>query len=695
MVTTMDAQDVVVIKIGTGVLTREDGTLDGASLARLVTAIADLSGEGRRCILVSSGAVGAGTSVLGLSEYPEDVPTRQAAAAVGQTRLMHAYQNLFSHFEIDVAQLLLTGDDFPSAEHRGRIKDTLQRLLQQPGIVPVINENDSVAVEELRVGDNDLLSARVAILVGARLLVLLTSVDGLLPPGSEDIIEVVEEVGEVLGYARGDAKGRFSMGGMGGKLQAVQMAVEAGVETVIANGRRPERLQAIVEGGGYATRFPPRVGGERIAPELIMTDEEIHETVYGMGRAARQAAYGLAQLDSEAKNAILRAMAGELRRRSSVVLEENAKDLAAGEERGLSAAMLDRLHLDEARLEAIAAGIEKVASLADPVGEVLADWTRPNGIRIEQVRVPIGVIGIIYESRPNVTSDAAVLCLKSGNATILRGGSEAIHSNRAIAEALQTGGKPAGLPANAIQLIPFTNRASVKELAGMDQYLDLIIPRGGKGLIETVVSLARMPVIKHYDGICHVFVDVGADLAMAAGIVIDSKTQKPSVCNALETLLVHEGVAEEFLPGLADRLAARGVELRGCEQTRELLGEVVVPATPEDWDTEYLDYILAIKVVGSVGEAIDHINAHSSQHTESIVTEDTATAERFLREVDSACVLHNVSTRFSDGEEFGFGAEIGISTGKLHARGPMALRELTSYQYRVRGTGQLKAPVED
>ncbi|MCH2063563.1 MAG: glutamate-5-semialdehyde dehydrogenase [Roseibacillus sp.] len=421
-----------------------------------------------------------------------------------------------------------------------------------------------------------------------------------------------------------------------------------------------------------------------------LSPEEIHEAVFTMGRQARTAARALAILSSDQKNAILHAMAAELREQSAEILMGNAKDLAAAEENGLTSAMLDRLRLDEDRLEVVAGGVEQVAELADPVGDILDERSRPNGIRIQQIRVPIGVIGIIYESRPNVTSDAAVLCLKSGNATILRGGSEAIHSNRAIALALQGGGEKEGLPPYSIQLVPFVDRESVKEMASMDDYLDLIIPRGGKGLIETVVSLARMPVIKHYDGICHVFVDEAADQEMALEITVDAKTQKPSVCNALETLLVHEAVADKFLPALAERLAARQVELRGCPKTQAVLGDQVVAASEEDWGTEYLDYILAIKVVSSGEEAVAHINRHGSQHTDCIVTRDEANAERFLREVDSACVFHNVSTRFSDGEEFGFGAEIGISTDKLHARGPMALRELTSYQYRVRGSGQVK-----
>ena len=422
-----------------------------------------------------------------------------------------------------------------------------------------------------------------------------------------------------------------------------------------------------------------------------MTTEEVTAKVLEMGKKARAAALELAILSEEKKNEVLRAMAQGLRARAAEVLAANTLDISAGEERDLSSAMLDRLRLDDARLEAVAAGIEKVANLNDPVGEQLAQWEHPQGFSIEQIRVPIGVIGIIYESRPNVTSDAAVLCLKSGNATILRGGSEAIHSNRAIAEALQAGGEAAGLPAHAIQLIPFTDRESVKVMAGMDQYLDLIIPRGGKGLIETVVSLARMPVIKHYDGICHVYVASKADFAKGVDIVVDSKTQKPSVCNALETLLVDESVAAEFLPQVATALEAKKVELRGDDKTQGILGERVKAATEEDWEMEYLDYILAVKVVSSVEEAMAHVNQYGSKHSDCIVTEDKEEAERFLRGVDSACAFHNLSTRFSDGEEFGFGAEIGISTDKLHARGPMALRELTSYQYRLRGEGQIKA----
>jgi len=421
-----------------------------------------------------------------------------------------------------------------------------------------------------------------------------------------------------------------------------------------------------------------------------MTPEQIHASIYKMGEQAREAALKLANLSTEQKNAILNAMAKSLRKNAPEIIEANAKDIAAGEERGLSSALLDRLRLDEARVDAIAAGVEKVATLPDPVGQEMDRWDHPKGMNIQQVRVPIGVIGIIYESRPNVTSDAAVLCLKSGNATILRGGSEAIYSNRAIAKALQEGGEEAGLPEHSIQLIPFTDRESVKVMAGMDKWMDLIIPRGGKGLIEAVVTMARMPVIKHYDGICHSYVDKEANLDLAVEVAKNAKVQKPSVCNAMETLLVHQDVAAEFLPKMAAALEDPSVEIRGDERVLQVLGERAVAATEEDWEAEYLDYILAVKVVASRDDAVAHINTYGSGHSDCILTENVESAEAFLSQVDAACVYHNVSTRFSDGEEFGFGAEIGISTDKLHARGPMALKELTSYQYRIRGAGQVK-----
>lgn len=422
-----------------------------------------------------------------------------------------------------------------------------------------------------------------------------------------------------------------------------------------------------------------------------MTSEEIKTAIWQMGAQARAASYALGKLGTAQKNAILLAMADALVAREGEILAANAEDLAAAEAAGLTGAMLDRLRLTPDRIAAMARGVREVAALHDPVGEVIRDWTRPNGLRIEKKRVPIGVIGIIFESRPNVTADAAVLCFKTGNATILRGGREAIHSNVAIAAALQEGGAPAGLPDHSIQLIPFTDRESVKHMAEMDRYLDLIIPRGGAGLIETVVSLARMPVIKHYDGICHTYVDRAADPDMAIAIALNAKTQKPGVCNAMETLLIHRDIAAEFAPKIAAAMAEKGVELRGDPDfVKFSQSDRVVSATEQDWITEYLDLILTVGIVDSLDAAIDHINRYGSHHSDCIVTNDEAAAGRFLDEVDSAAVFWNASTRFSDGGEFGFGAEIGISTDKLHARGPMGLEELTSYKYRLYGAGQVR-----
>ena len=418
--------------------------------------------------------------------------------------------------------------------------------------------------------------------------------------------------------------------------------------------------------------------------------KEIKDKITKMGSDALTASRALANLTTDQKNKILLAMADGILSDADKIISANVIDLDDAVNNNLTNSMIDRLRLDQKRIEAIADGIRQVATLPDPVGEIMDEWDRPNGIKIKQIRVPIGIIGIIYESRPNVTSDAAVLCLKTGNATILRGGKESINSNIAISDSLQNAGEKAGLPANSIQLIPFTDRESVKHLAEMDEYLDLIIPRGGAGLIEAVVSMARMPVIKHYDGICHTYVDSECDLEMACSVVMDAKTQKPSVCNALETLLVSEEIAGSFLPIIGKLLSEKQVEIRADESSRKLLGVDSVAVKPDDWKTEYLDLIISMKIVSDVKEAIDHINHYGSHHSDCIITSSEANANLFMNNVDSATVFWNVSTRFSDGEEFGFGAEIGISTDKLHARGPMALRELTSYKYLISGKGQTK-----
>jgi glutamate-5-semialdehyde dehydrogenase len=427
-------------------------------------------------------------------------------------------------------------------------------------------------------------------------------------------------------------------------------------------------------------------------------NEDLTSRLHAMGDAARKASPLLAVSPTGVRNASLLAMASELLAGSREILEANALDLQAGRENGLSPSMLDRLRLDEGRLKAMAGGIRTAAALPDPVGRSLREWEKENGLTFRKISVPIGVIGIIYESRPNVTSDAAVLCLKAGNAVILRGGSEAFHSNRAISEALRRGAVAGGLPADTIQLVPVTDREAVRILCEMEGYLDCLIPRGGKGLIETVVRNARMPVIKHYDGICAVYVDAVADLAMARKILLNAKCQRPGVCNAAETLLLHRDSAPAFLADGGKALLESGVELRCDVATlslfpsglRESHPDLVRAATEEDFRTEFLSLILAVKTVGSADEAITHIATHGSHHSDAIVTADPSVADRFLREVDSATVYWNASTRFTDGGEFGFGCEIGISTDKLHARGPMALEELTSYKYLITGNGQVR-----
>jgi glutamate-5-semialdehyde dehydrogenase len=416
---------------------------------------------------------------------------------------------------------------------------------------------------------------------------------------------------------------------------------------------------------------------------------DIKEQVFQIAKNARQAASAVANLSSAEKDEALVAMAEQLIHHTDTLIEENEKDVAVARKKGLSKAMIDRLTLDEKAIRAMARGLEEVAALPDPVGKVTSMWRRPNGLLVGRMRIPLGVIGIIYESRPNVTADAAALCLKAGNAVILRGGSEAINSNLALSNILRGVLRVKGLPENAVQLVPMVDREAVNMLLQLEEYIDLIIPRGGEDLIRAVVSQSRIPVIKHYKGVCHVFVDASADLDMAVRICMNAKVQRPGVCNAMETLLVHRSVAGVFLPAVAEALEKAGVVLRGCERTRTVLPGLE-EATEKDWHEEYLDLVLAVKVVDGIDEAIRHIGQYGSLHTESIVTRDYDNAQRFLREVNSSTVLVNASTRFSDGFQLGLGAEIGISTTKLHAFGPMGLEELTTQKFIIYGSGQVR-----
>lgn len=406
-------------------------------------------------------------------------------------------------------------------------------------------------------------------------------------------------------------------------------------------------------------------------------------------RKALQASRKLALLSTQDKNRAIECMAAALSGNVEYLIKENKKDLALAQKKGLPKAFIDRLTLNQERIQKMAASLEAVSELSDSVGQTIKDWVRPNGLKISKVRVPIGVVGIIYESRPDVTSDCIGLCLKSGNAVILKGGSEAINSNLAIYRVLERCRKDTAVPDGAFNLIPFTERRAVEILLKQDSYLDLVIPRGGEGLIREVAERSRIPVIKHYKGICHTYVDSEADLNMAQKVCFNAKVQRPGVCNAMETLLVHRDVAARFLPGMAREYEKAGVEIRGCPFTRKII-KGIKATTERDWSTEYLDLIISIKVVEDIAGAIAHINKYGSRHSDAIITDNEENGHRFLKEIDSACVYVNASTRFTDGYQFGLGAEIGISTDKLHCRGPMALEELTTYKYQILGNGQIR-----
>jgi len=418
--------------------------------------------------------------------------------------------------------------------------------------------------------------------------------------------------------------------------------------------------------------------------------DEVAALMAGIGLRARAAARPLATASTQAKNAALDAMADAVLRHERAILDANAIDMANGQKAGLQASFLDRLKLTPERIAAMAAGIREIAALKDPIGDVISEWDRPNGLHIERVRTPLGVIGVIYESRPNVTADAGALCLKAGNAVILRGGSDSANSSAAIHACLVEGLRAAGLPADAIQLVPTTDRAAVGEmLKGLAGNLDVIVPRGGRSLVERVQTEARVPVFAHLEGIVHVYVDRSARLDMAVQVTLNAKMRRVGICGAAETLLVDRAVAATHLVPILDALEKAGCEIRGTDEVRALFPRAVA-AGEEDWTTEYLAPVISVKLVDGVGEAIDHIETHSSHHTEAIVAEDAAAVERFFSEVDSAILLHNASTQFADGGEFGMGAEIGIATGRMHARGPVGVEQLTSFKYRVRGSGQVR-----
>lgn len=814
----------VVVKVGTNLLTSSTESLDSNSIRRLVGQIVALRETGVEVVLVTSGAVTAGRQVLGGQgrQLPRrGVATRQVLASLGQTPLMSEYVKHFAATGVVAGQALVSRGDLESDHGYLNARNTLLGLLQA-GAVPVVNENDVVAVEELEgevFGDNDRLSARVADVVDADALIILSDVDGLYdrdPHQFKDAVrlamvtEITQEIRSAAGAAR-DGRGR---GGMATKLDAAEMATSIGTAVVIASGDAPDVLVRLREGEDLGTWFQARTtklesrkrrilaslrddtgsvtvnagaaralvheGGSLLPPgitavtghfergeyiavrsssgaaiaagrsnyssddvsqikglrsgqarDLLETDygdEVIHRNhmviiesafvpdpsaksarsssskgagpdLNAMGERARKAARKLATASAEQKNRALEAIAASLVERSTEVLAANSQDMQAAAQPGTASNLRDRLLLTVERIGALAAGVREIARLEDPVGEIIEETVRPNGLRVQRRRIPLGVIGVIYESRPNVTIDIAALCLKAGNAVILRGGSESFESNRKLAMLARDALESAGLPADVLQFIDSTDRSLVDKMLSLKQYIDLLIPRGGERLVRMVAEKAKMPAVTGGIGVCHTYVDRDADLEMAVTVIHNAKVQRPSVCNALDTIIAHSAIAEQLLPAVATRLWESGVELRCDRRSLSILEpaattprkrERLRPATDDDYDTEFLGLTAAVRIVDSLDDALDHIEKHGSNHTEAIITRDERARDRFLAEVDASAVLANASTRFNDGGEFGLGAEVAISTDKMHAYGPMGLKEITSYKWVVLGDGQVR-----
>ncbi|MDA1353028.1 MAG: glutamate-5-semialdehyde dehydrogenase [bacterium] len=671
----------IIVKMGTRILTNESGALDESQIKSIAKQIADIRRTyNKKVILVSSGSIACGME-SGKYEL-RDIPDKQAVASVGQVLLMTRYHDAFKSEALTIGQVLITRYSFRNEMRQNHAIDTINRLLQL-GVVPIINENDTVSIEEIQFGDNDSLAALVATLIDASALILMTDTHGVytanptLDSNAKLLSELVGIDDSIFDYVN-DVENTKSRGGMKSKLLAAKSATDKGVPTIICHGREPDLLMKLFSGSKLGTHISP-------LPEAMRSNV----TIESQCRAAHSVrdAYGLAS--TSVKNNALDLMASAIERNADKIIQENKKDLALGEKHGLSKTLLDRLTLNDSRLKGMADSLRMIRKLDDPIGEVLDQWTLENKLVITKQRTPFGVIGIIYEARPNVTADAIGLALKSGNSVVLRGSKSARYSNKVISELLRNAAVEAGLPGEGIQLLEDVTHEGVTVFAQTTKYLDLVIPRGGDSLIKRVVDTAKVPSIETGVGNCHVYVDKDANLDMAEPIIINAKVQRPSVCNSAESVLIHADVADVFVPRIVSVLQEKGVEVRGCERTVSLASGVVA-ATEADWGKEYLDLIIAVKVVESLDEAISHIGRYGSMHSEAIITDNSVAAKRFEREIDAAAVLHNCSTRFTDGGEFGFGAEMGISTQKMHARGPMGLKEMTSYKYVVEGSGQIR-----
>jgi len=676
----------IVVKVGTKVISSPKGGLDIAVLESICSQIAILHDAGKEVILVSSGAIATGKAQLGVREEKLAMNMQQASAAVGQSLLMEQYNLCFRKRGKPVAQLLLTQDDFKDGKRLANLQSTISALFSLH-VIPIVNENDAVATDELDTssgrseklfGDNDVLSSLVAANANAGALIVLSNVPGLLD-GSGKAIPFVKNIDDACLLD----SGACSIGGRGGlpaKLAAMKNATECGMNAMIADGRENGIIARLLAGEAVGTLF----AAGKIAPKAAAP-------IYAgkLAESAKKAGNVLASTGGEKRKSALVAAASLIAQGKEALLEANRLDLQEAAKSGASEAFLSRLRLSVGGIAYLSSTLLNVAALEEPAREI-ASWKTENGLLIKKVRVPLGAICVIFESRPDVVVEASALAIKSGNAIILKGGKEALHTNAALAGILQQALKQAGIVPEAVQFFS-GSRGELGELLSRRDCIDLVVPRGGEGLISFVAKNSRAPVIYAGGGNCHLYVHEDADIEMATGIAINAKVQKPSACNAIETLLVHEKAAARFLPLAAKKLAESGVELRCCPKSLAIIRKSNAKAATEaDFATEFLSLVLAVKVVPSLGEAVAHINRYGTRHSEAIITESRGAYEKFASDVDAAAVYWNASTRFSDGGQFGFGAELGISTQKLHVRGPMGLDTLYTYKYEIMGNGQIR-----
>jgi len=668
-----------VIKIGSALIAPEGKKCSTKYLLSLVDFIHDCIHQGKEIVIVSSGSVAAGAGLCQQDLNKKlSIPQKQALAALGQTHIMHHWQKLFDD---RCAQILLTRSDLDSDKRSLNIKNTLNTLIEINAI-PIINENDSVAVDELVVGDNDNLAARVAVMCEADLLFICSDVDGLFDKNPKQfcdatLIKQVEKIDQQIFDSASTSDNSIATGGMLTKIQAAKVATNAGIEVVIVNGRKASSFENLKQGKYYGTRF--------IANVLTKQGDLIIEQCQKTKMAAKQVAIS----SSEAKNKTLLCMARILEENKELILMANKRDSENGKKAGLSNAMIDRLTITEETITQMQTALEQVVKLKDPLSIRATGETRPNGLNVSKKNIPLGVILMIYESRPNVTVEAASLAFKSGNAIILRGGKEAFESNQAIAKCWMQALTENAFDPAIINILETTDRRMLDKLLKLDEIIDVVIPRGGEGLIRHVVKHSFIPVIKHYKGVCNLYIDESADLDTALNILINGKTHRPGVCNALEGVVIHKNIADQLLPLMFKKLTAKDVLIFGCDKTQQIL-PMVENATTKEFAAEFLSLKISCKLVDNLNQAISFIDRYGSNHTEVIVTECQKNADKFVNEVDASVVMVNASSRFSDGGELGLGAEIGISTSKLHAYGPMGLESLTSEKFVVNGQGQIR-----